>query len=79
MAKIRQELTAEDTAHNLFIECYPNDLDNGQFIKKCWAKLYAQKICDRVIYETLTEYTNDENHERVVFWNKVKEEIENIK
>lgn len=35
-------------------------------------------ICDEMLQEALSEYTNDENHERVLFWKEVKKELENI-
>lgn len=36
-------------------------------------------ICvDEIIIETLSEYTNDENHDRVEYWNEVKQEIQNF-
>ena len=35
-------------------------------------------ICDIIIYETLTEYTNDENHDRVLYWQEVKKEVERL-
>lgn len=41
--------------------------------------LQAMKVAtitaDEIIKETLSEYTNDENHDRVKYWNEVKEEI----
>ena len=71
--------TPQEKADELFIECYPNDLDNGKFMKSCWARLYAVKICDAILTETLEEYTNDENHVRVEYWNEVKRELKEMK
>jgi hypothetical protein len=71
-------MTPEEKAKRLWIECYPNDLDNGNFMKGVWAKQYAKKIAEEIIEETLSEYSNDENHERVSFWKNVITEIDSI-
>lgn len=63
--------TIEQAAKRLWMDCYPNWYDNGQAIKSAVARDYAKKIADSIIRETLDEYTNDENHERVVFWRGV--------
>jgi hypothetical protein len=74
------DLTPEQKeAKRLWMDCYPNDLDNGYFMKGCWGKFYAKKIANEIIKETLAEYSNDENHERVLFWKTVIIEIDNIK
>ncbi len=72
-------MDARTMAKELWMDCYPNDLNNGNFIKGCWGKLYATKIAKAILKETLDEYTNDENHDRVKFWNDVIIEIEAIK
>lgn len=52
---------------NQMIKCF---LDKGFKEHKC-SKM-AIVACDLIIQETLEEYTNDENHTRVEFYNKVK-------
>jgi len=65
------EETVEEAASQLWIDCYPNWLDNGLVVKKVVARDYAKMIANAIIKETLNEYTNDENHVRVEFWRKV--------
>lgn len=71
----QMELTPQERAKEIFINCYPHELDNGIFMKKCWARKYALIVVDAILEETLSEYTNDENHVRVTYWNNVKLEI----
>lgn len=70
------EETPKEAAERLFLDCYPNWYDNGKFMKKVIAKEYCKKIVNAIIKETLDEYTNDENHVRVIFWKQVLIEID---
>lgn len=70
--------TPEECAKRLWMDCYPNQLDNGLIVKSYWARHFATKIAKAIIKETLDEYTNDENHDRVLFWRQVLIEIEKI-
>ena len=65
------EETVEEAASRLWGDCYPNWLDNGLVVKKAVARNYAKMIVNGIIKETLDEYTNDENHVRIEFWEKV--------
>ena len=73
-----QEMNPKEKAEHLYIDCYPTQLDNGNVVKKWWGKYYALKIVENIINETMDEYTNDENHDRVMFWNEVKNNIKLI-
>jgi len=42
------------------------------------AKQSAIVTVKNIIKETLGEYTNDENHDRVIFYNKVLEELKDL-
>lgn len=42
------------------------------------AQKSAQVTVKNIIKEILEEYTNDENHDRVIFYNKVLEELDNL-
>jgi len=42
------------------------------------AQKSATVTVKNIIKETLEEYTNDENHDRVVFYNKVLEELKDL-
>ena len=68
--------TPKEAAKRIFIDCYPNWYENGEFMKKIVAKNYCKIIVNAIIKETLDEYTNDENHERVEFWKQVLIEID---
>jgi len=59
--------SAEDCAKRLFIECYPNWLNNGLVVKKSVAKEYATLIATNII----KEYVNDLNNPKIDFWNTV--------
>ena len=63
--------TTKEAAERLFFDCYPNWYDNGKAIKKWVAIEYAKKIANSIIKETLEEYSNDENQDRVIFWKDV--------
>ena len=43
------------------------------------AVLCAKVHVNGIIEETLTEYTDDENHARVLYWNEVLTELKNYK
>jgi len=73
-----KEETPKEAAERLFIDCYPDWYDNGQFMKKVVAKDYCKKIVTAILKETLDEYTNDENHVRVKFWQKALIELGTI-
>ena len=70
--------TPKQTADRLFIDCYPNFYYNGISMKKTIAKDYCKKICNAIIKETIEEYTNDENHDRIVFWKDVLIAIDSL-
>jgi hypothetical protein len=72
-----KEETPKEAFERLYIDCYPNFYDNGNFMRQTVAKDYCKKIVNSIIKETLEEYTNDENHERVLFWREVLIEIDN--
>lgn len=42
------------------------------------AKCNSLIVVEEILKETLSEYTNDENHDRVEYWNDVKLEIEKM-
>jgi hypothetical protein len=71
--------TPKEAFERLYIDCYPSWYDNGNFMKQTVAKDYCKKIVNAIIKETLDEYSNDENHERVLFWRQVLVEINNHK
>jgi hypothetical protein len=66
----------KEEAKRLFIECYPNELDNGQFVKGVWAKYYAKLVAKNIIKETIENYSNDENHDRIIFYKNVLSELD---
>lgn len=39
------------------------------------AKDCAVIVCEEIINETRNEYSNDENHVRIEYWNEVKNQI----
>lgn len=72
------EETPSEAAKRLFIECYPNWYDNGQFMKKTVAKNYCKIVANAIIKETLDNYSNDENHDRVLFWKDVLIQLDDL-
>lgn len=82
--KVKEEITEEQIKNiDLQIELQKSkDLMKAFFRKgikdltRC-AEL-SIVMCDEIINETLTEYTNDENHDRVIFYTNVKKELQNF-
>ncbi len=71
--------TPKEAFERLYIYCYPSWYDNSKLMKQTVAKDYCKKIVNAILEETLDEYTNDESHERVIFWRQVLVEINNHK
>lgn len=73
------ESTPKQTAEDLYWDCYPHWYDNGHFMKMTVAKDYVKTVVKHILGETLSQYTTDENHDRVLFWKEVLKEVELIK
>lgn len=65
-------MTAEEKASSLVVMFY------GHTITVASAINCALLAVEQIISETLSEYTNDENHDRVEFWKNVKKEIKKL-